>query len=251
MSCTRFSIFTMIENFHFKIFPLHFPVTSSAYLALSGDTVTQGWMTVWGDKAADGCVDVRVEGRLEEMHRQMERQPSSQTWAATDCSSIDLRDWSIRCSIWNIISHYQVVRTHLQKQKRHHSSCIQCMQVAFHISRTSVSIFARFLSAAQRKNFPPIQSNPPPTTTRPTSCCKQQLQHFKQLHSPFPCIAPFCACVCVLSLLSVHLKGLWFQRRPLYFLHCLATITKASAPLLQRLSTWIACCLFLLFKIVL
>jgi len=62
------------------------------------------------------------------------------------------------------------------------------------------------------------------------------------LHSPFPRFALFCefvyVCVCVCAFAPVSpLKGLWFQRRPLYFLHCLATITKASSPLLRRLST--------------
>lgn len=39
---------------------------------------------------------------------------------------------------------------------------------------------------------------------------------------------------------SPLIKGLWFPRRPLYFLHCLATTTKASTPLLLRLCTCIA-----------
>lgn len=48
--------------------------------------------------------------------------------------------------------------------------------------------------------------------------------------------APACVCVCAFTPVS-PLRGLWFQRRPLYFLHRLATITKASTPLLRRLST--------------
>ena len=58
-----------------------------------------------------------------------------------------------------------------------------------------------------------------------------------------PCVALFSGHVC--ALVSVGpLKGLWFPRRPLYFLHCLATITKAGTPLLLRLSTRIACLYF-------
>lgn len=54
-----------------------------------------------------------------------------------------------------------------------------------------------------------------------------------------------CVCVCACAFTSVSpLKGLWFQRKPLCFLHLLATITKASAPLLLRLSTWIAAACF-------
>lgn len=180
-------------------------------------------------------------------------------------------DWSIHCSVWNIIYHYQVVPIRLQKQWKalqlicptqacSNSVYSQYMHIAFQICRTCLSIFATFLCVLpkEKKNrFAPIQSNP-------SSCSKQQLQYFSRastprgaqlhLHSPFPYIALFCervyVCVCAFPPVS-PLKGLWFQRRPLYFLHRLATITKASTPLLRRLSTWIACCLFLLFKIVL
>lgn len=86
--------------------------------------------------------------------------------------------------------------------------------------------------------------------------------HGLHLHFPLSCMAPFfygflffllwicvrtcvCVCVCACAFTSVSpLKGLWFQRKPLCFLHLLATITKASAPLLLRLSTWIAAACF-------
>ena len=58
-----------------------------------------------------------------------------------------------------------------------------------------------------------------------------------------PCVALFSEHVCALVPVG-PLKGLWFPRRPLYFLHCLATITKAGTPLLLRLSTRIACLYF-------
>ena len=71
-----------------------------------------------------------------------------------------------------------------------------------------------------------------------------EVHSFACSFSPFsPCIALFSVHVCALVPVG-PLKGLWFPRRPLYFLHCLATITKAGTPLLPRLSTRIACLYF-------
>lgn len=187
--------------------------------------------------------------------RDGERRRNEQTDGEAECCWPC--DWSIHCSAWNIISRYQVVPSPRPKQKRPQSSCMQCKHVA---AAYIVQLWAlAFLCLLPEKKPDSGLFNPNLLSSR----CKRQYfgrastHRGAQIHllSPFPlhrCVLWGCARVCVCAFTPVGpLKGLWFQRRPLYFLHCLATITKASTPLLRRLSTWIACCLFLLFKIVL
>lgn len=231
--------------------------------------LTGGWMDVWGDIAADRWLYVRMEGWTKKW---------TDRWRGRQAARHEQPLIVVLLTMWLVntllrLKHYlplsgcpkpstktkEAPQLIYSIQARSNSLHSQYMHIAFHMSSTSPPIFASFLCVLpkEKNRFIPIQSNP-------SSCSKQQLQHFGRasthrgaqlhLHSPFPCIGLFCECVyvCVCAFTPVSpLKGLWFQRRPLYFLHCLATITKASTPLLRRLSTWIACCLFLLFKIVL